>query len=453
MRRRLVSLLVLLLAVSGVVLVGVDDPVEAAASEPTTIQAVYAVPSDISPVSARLPAAAESISVVQDWFAGETGGSYPVFNETNGAVDVELLILSKSTAQIRALSTNDLDSLLLAESESAFDSVSDSELFVYLEAPHDDSGACGYSGRIVVIVMANCSTYPSSSATFPYGDTYLVAHELTHLLGAVASCAPNSIPGGHLDGDNRDILFMGSGPRDWNNLMLDPGNDDYYDHGRSDCTDIADSPVLGTWASNGSSGTPPAPPATAICDGLDATVVGTSGDDTLTGTAGPDVIAGLQGNDTIHGLGGDDIICAGQGDDVVYGGVGFDIIYGAQGNDIIYAANGATATNRIDERGARIFGGAGNDSIYGTTRWDRMQGGAGTDDLFGFEGRDWMRGGADNDSLIGGSNIDDVHGGNGNDRIVVEGADIVRGGAGALDSCVIPSTTTLTLIRSCELRS
>ncbi len=438
---------------AGVIFSGTSSGVGAAVSEPTTIQAVYAVPSDVAPVSGRLPASATSISVVQDWFAGQTGGSYPVFNETNGTIDVELLILSKTTAQIQALTTNALDTMLIDESESSFDSVADSELFVYLEAPHDDSGACGYAGRIVVIIMDNCGTYPSSSATFPYGDTYLVAHELTHLLGAVASCAPNSIPGGHVDGDNRDILFMGSGGRDWGNLMLDPGNDDYYNHGRNDCIDIADSPLLGTWASNGSSDDPAPPSAPVICDGLEATIVGSPGDDTLTGTAGPDVISGLQGNDTIHGLGGDDVICAGLGDDVVYGGLGFDIIFGAQGNDIIYAANGATATNRIDERGARIFGGAGNDAIYGTTRWDRMQGGPGTDNLFGFEGRDWMRGGAHNDSLLGGGNIDDVHGGNGNDHIVVEGEDIVRGGAGARDSCVVPEATTPTLLRSCELRS
>lgn len=448
MRRRFLPILVAVLVVSGSVLLGSDHPVEAAASTPTTIQAVYAVPSDTPPIPGRLSAAATSISTVQAWFAAQMNGSYPVFNEKDGTVGVELLTLSKSAADIRALSTSDLDSLLLTEAEAAFDGVSGSELFVYLEAHHDDSGACGYTGRIVVIVMDNCGTYPSSSASFPYEDTYLVAHELTHLLGAVGSCAPNSIPGGHVDDDNRDVLYIGSQDRAWDSLMLDPGNDDYFNHGRSNCVDIADSPVLGTWASNGSSD----PARSAICGGLEATVVGTPGNDTLTGTAGADVIAGLQGDDTIHGLSGDDIICGGMGNDILYGGLGFDVIYGAQGNDIIYAANGAAATNRADELGARLFGGAGDDAIYGTNRWDRMQGGAGADDLFGFEGRDWMRGGADEDTLIGGGNIDDLHGGNGNDRIVIEGDDTVRGGAGARDTCVIPTDRTLTEIRSCELR-
>ena len=37
------------------------------------------------------------------------------------------------------------------------------------------------------------------------------------------------------------------------------------------------------------------------CDGLRATIIGTSGDDVLLGTENADVIAGLQGNDQIRG--------------------------------------------------------------------------------------------------------------------------------------------------------
>lgn len=448
MLRRLSIVLVVIASAAVFALPG--EPASAASTSPTTIQAVYAVPSDVAPVSGRLEASSTSIAVVQDWFAGQTtNGDHPVFNETGGVVDVELLVLPKTRSQIEAMSMYALDTLLLEEAGSSFDSVADSELFVYLEAPLIDGGACGYAGRIVVIVMQNCNTYPSSTARFPYGDTYLVAHELTHLLGAVASCAPNHIPGGHLDGDNRDVLFMGAGGRDWANIMLDPGHDDYYNHGRSDCPDIADSPLMGTWESNGD-GTPP-PSTPVFCDGLEATIVGTSGNDTLTGTTGADVIAGLQGDDVIHGLGGDDVICAGKGDDIVYGGYGFDILFGAQGNDALFAANGSTSGTRADTRGARMFGGAGNDTLHGTSRWDRMQGGLGVDALHGYEGRDWMRGGGHADRLVGGGNIDDMHGGNGNDHLTISGSDTVRGGAGAKDRCVITSGSTPTMLRSCEL--
>jgi len=178
--------------------------------------------------------------------------------------------------------------------------------------------------------------------------------------------------------------------------------------------------------------------AAVTCDGIPATIVGTPGADNLVGTDGPDVIAGLQGNDTINGGGGDDVICGGQGNDVLRGGQGFDIIFGAQGDDIIYAATGTTTAQREDTRGARMFGGAGNDVINGSARWDRMQGGPGNDSLFGFEGRDWMRAGADNDSVNGGLGIDDMHGGNGRDTLALTAGDMVRGGAG-FDLCNLGS--------------
>lgn len=154
-----------------------------------------------------------------------------------------------------------------------------------------------------------------------------------------------------------------------------------------------------------------------ICDGRTATIVGTPGDDVLTGTNGPDVIAGLQGNDTIRGLGGDDVICAGKGNDVVIGGQGFDILFGAQGNDTLYAADGQRAAEQVDIAGGRNFGGIGNDTIHGSSRWDRMQGGPGADRLYGYAGRDWMRGGPGNDLVDGGRGIDDTKGGLGADTV------------------------------------
>ena len=148
-----------------------------------------------------------------------------------------------------------------------------------------------------------------------------------------------------------------------------------------------------------------------LCDGLVASITGSSGDDTLIGTDGPDIIAGLQGDDIILGLAGNDRICGGSGSDVIIGGLGFDVMYGGRGNDAIYFSDGQLESQRIDIAGGRAFGGAGNDDIYGSTRWDRMRGGPGNDRLFGFEGRDWLRGGVGIDTLNGGPNVDDVAGG------------------------------------------
>ncbi len=183
------------------------------------------------------------------------------------------------------------------------------------------------------------------------------------------------------------------------------------------------------------------------CDGVPATLVGTPGPETLRGTAGADVIVAREGNDLILALGGDDIVCAGKGDDTVFGGPGFDILFGAQGDDSLYSSVGAAATERGDTKGARMFGGAGNDKIYGSNKWDRMQGGPGNDELNGYEGRDWLRAGPGNDVVNGGPGIDDQHGGNGRDDIEMTNGDIVRGGAG-LDLCRIGAGEP-SLFRSC----
>ena len=169
----------------------------------------------------------------------------------------------------------------------------------------------------------------------------------------------------------------------------------------------------------------------AICDGQVATIVGTPGDDVINGTSGPDVIAGLQGNDTINGLGGDDIICGGRGNDVLSGGQGFDVLFGAQDNDTLYAVD---ANGRVDSAGSRMFAGAGNDTAFGSDRWDRIQGGDGADRIFGYEGRDWIRAGSGGDDVVGGGSIDDVNSGAGNDRIVITAGDKVRAGTG-FDTC------------------
>ena len=186
-----------------------------------------------------------------------------------------------------------------------------------------------------------------------------------------------------------------------------------------------------------------------LCNGLPATIVGTPNNDVLVGTGGNDVIFAREGNDTIRSLAGDDVVCAGKGNDVVFGGGGFDIIFGAQGDDWLYAANGASPAERADTRGARMFGGAGNDHLIGSARWDRMQGGLGFDELYGYEGQDWIRAGGGNDFVDGGPATDDLHGGNGNDTIQLTSGDDVRGGAG-LDLCRLGAGAP-SLFRSCGL--
>ena len=112
--------------------------------------------------------------------------------------------------------------------------------------------------------------------------------------------------------------------------------------------------------------------ANAKCDGLAATIVGTSAADTLIGTPGNDVIAGLGGRDTIKGLGGADTICGGAGNDTIDGGAGNDTIYGDADNDTVLGG-GDTDT---------VHGGPGSDTVGGGPgAGDQCFGDAGSDSL------------------------------------------------------------------------
>ena len=207
------------------------------------IQAVYAVPADLSPVAGRTAAIANEVAQVQGWFDSQTGGLHPVFVRDGAAIDVITVNLSLSQDDLAELSSP--EGPIVDEIHAVAPATGTMDLAVVMEGD-SGGGYCGRTGSIVFIPIANCDIPPSESAVWPYNGTYLMGHELTHLLGAVGFCAPNSDGTGHVNDDNRDILYSGPGGRDWDNLMLDVGNDDYYNHSNADCPDIADSPLLGT---------------------------------------------------------------------------------------------------------------------------------------------------------------------------------------------------------------
>lgn len=175
---------------------------------------------------------------------------------------------------------------------------------------------------------------------------------------------------------------------------------------------------------------------TAAGDAIDAlegddTVYGYGGNDTLEGSEGVDYLFGGNGNDLLYGDANDDVIEGGAGVDDIFGGSGDDFIEGDAGNDSIEGDAG----NDV------IYGGGGDDKIYGGDGADYIDGGDGNDMLYseassigdgidilkGGEGNDaiaangsaWFKieGGAGKDSLYGTTNVRDneLHGGDGDD--------------------------------------
>jgi Ca2+-binding RTX toxin-like protein len=109
--------------------------------------------------------------------------------------------------------------------------------------------------------------------------------------------------------------------------------------------------------------------AQALCEGREATLIGTAGADRLVGTPARDVIDGLGGNDVIRGLDGSDVICGGGGADRVRGGEGRDDIKGNDGQDLLEGGGG---NDLFVAGGGRdvIHAGGGNDGVFGRDRGD-----------------------------------------------------------------------------------
>ena len=105
-----------------------------------------------------------------------------------------------------------------------------------------------------------------------------------------------------------------------------------------------------------------------------------------------------------------------MGDDKIYGGDGEDTIYG----DIIYGDNPNFFGND------KLFGGAGADSIFGGKGDDFIDGGAGDEYIEGGAGEDIIYGGDGDDDIAGGKGWDTIFGENGCDTIIVnDGGDVV----------------------------
>ena len=154
------------------------------------------------------------------------------------------------------------------------------------------------------------------------------------------------------------------------------------------------------------------------------TIEGELGDDTLDGGDGDDTILGGPGNDLIaeKGFGDDKVLDGGPGDDVIRGGRGSDRrIFGGDGNDQLFGESGQE----------RILGGEGNDLIDGGRAGDALHGEGGDDRIVGDAGPDGLYGGPGADHLDGGASADRLLGGEGSDELVGGSApDYFDGGAG-----------------------
>jgi Ca2+-binding RTX toxin-like protein len=134
-----------------------------------------------------------------------------------------------------------------------------------------------------------------------------------------------------------------------------------------------------------------------------------------------DTIYGGAGDDQIWGVFGDDELYGEAGNDQIRGGEGADTIYGGEGNDEIRGDDDHLVALELFGNDF-IDGGAGEDLIYGELGEDDIYGGLGNDQLHGEEDNDFLSGDEGDDSLYGGDGWDILIGG--------AGSDVLNGGAG-----------------------
>src|SRR3954451_3874445 len=142
----------------------------------------------------------------------------------------------------------------------------------------------------------------------------------------------------------------------------------------------------GTTTGNGSSLDAPG-------DTIDASVEALSGGpgpDQLTGGDGPDTLLGNAGNDNLFGGGGNDVLNPGSGVDLVIGDDGQDTV-SAAGSDVgttiaLGVTHGSGTAADLADGGDTVSGdvedaegGAGADTLIGTTAANRLEGGQGFD--------------------------------------------------------------------------
>jgi hypothetical protein len=194
-----------------------------------TLQAVYLTSSEES--LDRSAAISHTMAEVGDWFAGQLPGKSLAIR---GGSAPTVVTIRDTDQRERALN---LDGGLAQEWRASGVIAADASPIVFLEGG-ESAHACGWMmhtapysysvqewSKMVVMPMARCDIYPNTSQPFPYGAAYLTAHEIGHVLG-----------GDHSYLDNRDLLFNGSGGRDWENLRLSP----------SEQESMIDSPLLRT---------------------------------------------------------------------------------------------------------------------------------------------------------------------------------------------------------------
>jgi Ca2+-binding RTX toxin-like protein len=181
------------------------------------------------------------------------------------------------------------------------------------------------------------------------------------------------------------------------------------------------------------------------------TLVGSRFPDRLTGDSSANVFDGRAGDDRMSGLSGNDVFEEGRfanGADEIFGGLGDDaVVYGARLAAVHVSPDNVAddgAAGEGDDVGSDVedaHGGAGADTLVGSSAANQLFGNGGDDTLVGLGG---------DDELFGDAGVDAFSAGGGNDAVTTQdgSAELVKCGKGT-DTVRADNSDVL---RGCENR-
>jgi hypothetical protein len=188
---------------------------------------------------------AASVSTWNGWFRQHADGAALRTDTFNSEPDISFVRLGRTGQQV--VESDPYASIVGELRARGFDDRS--KLYAVYYDGESIAGTAGFCGLgsppVAITYLGECNWF--QAALRPDAFDLAMLHELLHALDVVPTCAPH-YSGGHVTDSNRDIMYSGSqaGPKDWANLTLDPGRDDYFGTAIPGCPDLAESDFLTT---------------------------------------------------------------------------------------------------------------------------------------------------------------------------------------------------------------
>jgi len=220
---------------------------------------------------------------MNEWFFEQSGGSKIRFDTHQGQLDITFVQMDMTTAQFHDASTTTYGGPywvrdVLEDTLSKMNLFQPGKINVAMFEIDKHPVACADAAHPPDLKGRLAGLYPSAVVEAgwnctdePFGRGVTVAdmgviHEIVHLLGFASSCGKNptsSANTSHTGDFNNDLMWAPGAYSteywDTDHMQLDPGNNDYFEHGIPNCPDLANSAFLDPLPANPE--TPPNWPA------------------------------------------------------------------------------------------------------------------------------------------------------------------------------------------------